>query len=87
MVILITGETTTAVAIEAIRQGAYDYIIKPFELDDVQSSVERALATWPDAANIYERNIKTLRGLGHAGWRALWIEVGDSAAPTDGAVP
>ncbi len=44
MVILITGETTTAVAIDAIRQGAYDYIIKPFELDDVQRSVERALA-------------------------------------------
>ena len=44
MVILITGETTTAVAIDAMRQGAYDYIIKPFELDDVQSSVERALA-------------------------------------------
>jgi signal transduction histidine kinase/DNA-binding response OmpR family regulator len=44
MVILITGETTTAVAIDAIRQGAYDYIIKPFELDDVQGSVERALA-------------------------------------------
>ena len=44
MVILITGETTTAVAIDAMRQGAYDYIIKPFELDDVQGSVERALA-------------------------------------------
>jgi signal transduction histidine kinase/DNA-binding response OmpR family regulator len=43
-VILITGETTTAVAIDAIRQGAYDYIIKPFELDDVQGGVERALA-------------------------------------------
>jgi signal transduction histidine kinase/FixJ family two-component response regulator len=44
VVILITGETTTAVAIDAMRQGAYDYIIKPFELDDVQGSVERALA-------------------------------------------
>jgi signal transduction histidine kinase/FixJ family two-component response regulator len=44
VVILITGETTIAVAIDAIRQGAYDYIIKPFELEDVQSSVERALA-------------------------------------------
>ncbi len=44
MVILITGETTTAVALDALRQGAYDYIIKPFELDDVQGSVERALA-------------------------------------------
>jgi len=45
VVILITGETTTAVAIDAMRQGAYDYIIKPFELDNVQGSVERALAT------------------------------------------
>ncbi|HVP15590.1 MAG TPA: ATP-binding protein [Terriglobales bacterium] len=45
VVILITGETTTSVALDAIRQGAYDYIIKPFELDDVQRSVERALAT------------------------------------------
>ncbi len=44
VVILITGETTLAVAIDAMRQGAYDYIIKPFELDDVQGSVERALA-------------------------------------------
>jgi signal transduction histidine kinase/DNA-binding response OmpR family regulator len=44
MVILITGETTTAIALDALRQGAYDYIIKPFELDDVQGSVERALS-------------------------------------------
>jgi signal transduction histidine kinase/FixJ family two-component response regulator len=43
MVILITGETTTAIALDAMRQGAYDYIIKPFELDEVQRSVERAL--------------------------------------------
>lgn len=42
-----------------------------------ESSVERAVAAFPDAANIYERNIDTLRTLGHAGWRALWA--GDDA--------
>lgn len=37
-----------------------------------ESSVARAVAAFPDAARIYERNIDTLRALGHAGWRALW---------------
>jgi len=36
-----------------------------------EASIERAVATFPDAATIYERNIETLRGLGHDGWRAL----------------
>lgn len=37
-----------------------------------ESSIERAVAAFPDAADIYERNIETLRRLGAAGWRALW---------------
>ncbi len=36
-----------------------------------ESSVERAVATFPDAAEIYERNIATMRHLGHEGWRRL----------------
>jgi uncharacterized protein len=31
------------------------------------------VAAFPDAADIYERNIETLRSLGHAGWRRLWL--------------
>jgi uncharacterized protein len=34
-----------------------------------QSSVDRAVAAFPDAADIYERNIATLRALGVAGWQ------------------
>jgi hypothetical protein len=30
------------------------------------------VAAFPDAATIYERNIDTLRRLGHEGWRRLW---------------
>ncbi len=37
-----------------------------------EASIDRAVAAFPDAATIYERNIDTLQRLGHAGWRALW---------------
>ena len=37
-----------------------------------ESSIERAVATFPDAADIYEKNMGTLRSLGHAGWARLW---------------
>ena len=39
-----------------------------------ESSIERAVAAFPDAAEIYEKNIETLRRLGHAGWERLWID-------------
>jgi uncharacterized protein len=37
-----------------------------------EASIDRAVAAFPDAAAIYERNIETLRRLGHKGWRRLW---------------
>jgi uncharacterized protein len=37
-----------------------------------ESSVERAVAAVPDTDEIYRRNIRTLRGLGHEGWQRLW---------------
>lgn len=37
-----------------------------------EASLDRAVAAFPDAADIYERNIETLEKLGHAGWDALW---------------
>jgi len=37
-----------------------------------ESDIDRAVAAFPDAATIYERNIETLRRLGHAGWSALF---------------
>jgi hypothetical protein len=38
-----------------------------------ESSIERAVAAIADPAEIYERNIDTLRRLGHEGWRRLWL--------------
>lgn len=40
------------------------------------SSIARAVAAFPDAAVIYEKNMDTLRHLGHAGWQRLWLENG-----------
>jgi len=37
-----------------------------------EASIERAVAAFPQAETIYQRNIETLRKLGHAGWQALW---------------
>lgn len=44
-----------------------------------ESSIARAVAAFPDAAVIYERNQDTLRRLGHAGWKRLWLEEGGAA--------
>ena len=37
-----------------------------------EASIERAVAAFPEAETIYQRNIETLETLGHAGWDALW---------------
>jgi hypothetical protein len=38
-----------------------------------EESVERAVAAFPDAGRIPERNIDTLRRIGHDGWRRLGL--------------
>jgi len=66
-----------------------DYVFADSEADDVtnctnrspfptlhllrEASLDRAVAAFPDAAAIYERNLQTLRELGHAGWRKLGV--------------
>lgn len=42
-VIMVSANHDTRRAVGALRQGAYDYIVKPFELEEVELSVQRAL--------------------------------------------
>lgn len=42
-VIMVTAMHDISIAIEAMRAGAYDYILKPFEKDQLYHSVKRAL--------------------------------------------
>lgn len=41
-ILLVTGNASVEDAIEAVKGGAYDYIVKPFQVDQFLSSVERA---------------------------------------------
>jgi uncharacterized protein len=40
-----------------------------------EASIERAVATFPDTATIFEKNIETLRRLGPEGWRDLGLDM------------
>ena len=42
-IIMVTGFGSVETAVEAMRQGAFDYITKPFELDDLQRTLNKAL--------------------------------------------
>ncbi len=42
-VILMTAYATVEAAVDAVKSGAYDYVAKPFEPDDLALKVERAL--------------------------------------------
>jgi len=42
LVVVITGFGSIDTAVEAMKKGAFDYITKPFRLDDVKGVVRRA---------------------------------------------
>jgi two-component system response regulator PilR (NtrC family) len=42
-VVIVTAFSTTATAIQALKEGAYDYLIKPFKVDELKLVVQKAL--------------------------------------------
>jgi len=56
LVILMTAHSTVQNAVEAMRLGAYHYVNKPFNLDEVAVIVEKALET-----SRLRREVRTLR--------------------------
>lgn len=51
-VIIITAQNTVKNAIDAMKQGAYDYIAKPFDLDEVKITVERAIDSYDNSKRL-----------------------------------
>lgn len=59
IVVIITGYASLETAIEAIRDGAYDYIRKPFKLQELQIVVNNAI----DKIGLIRENKKLLKEL------------------------
>ncbi|MFH0727938.1 MAG: response regulator [Pseudomonadota bacterium] len=57
-VIIMTGHVSTASAVEALRKGAYDYLRKPFEPDELFTSVKNALNQGMLAKDSHLKTIK-----------------------------
>lgn len=62
IVILVTGFASVRTAIDALRDGAYDYIQKPFDLDRLSAVLERGL----DARRLVRENRRLVVDLRHA---------------------
>ena len=62
MVIIVTAYPEIDMAVEAMRLGAYDFIIKPVDLDLVVLSVKRAIEKkkLEEEVEIYHKNLETL---------------------------
>ena len=55
LVILMTAYGTTQTAIEAMKHGAFDYVLKPFDLNKLKEMVARALQASKDAIGSHEQ--------------------------------
>ncbi|MBX3179310.1 MAG: sigma-54-dependent Fis family transcriptional regulator [Candidatus Hydrogenedentes bacterium] len=62
-VIIVTGSNTVDIAVRAIKKGAREFVIKPFDLDDLLALVERTLEELRE-----KRELSTLREQGTAGF-------------------
>jgi putative two-component system response regulator len=64
MVIIMTAFPDLDIAIEAMRQGAYDFIIKPFNLDLVVLSIKKALEKrrLEEEIEVYHNHLERLVG-------------------------
>ncbi|HKQ51496.1 MAG TPA: HD domain-containing phosphohydrolase, partial [Pyrinomonadaceae bacterium] len=62
IVVMISGMQTIESAIEALRLGAFDYIMKPFDLRQVEAAVRRALEhrELREAKRRYENHLEEL---------------------------
>src|SRR6185436_13261570 len=51
-IIVITAFGDLATAVEAVRKGAFEYVVKPFDLAEIRAAIERALRVVPTEKKI-----------------------------------
>ncbi|MCF6283874.1 MAG: sigma-54 dependent transcriptional regulator [Candidatus Hydrogenedentes bacterium] len=69
-VLIVTGSNTVDIAVKAMKKGAREFVIKPFDVDDLLLLVERTLEKLRE-----KRELSTLREQGAAGFENI---IGDS---------
>jgi two-component system, NtrC family, response regulator AlgB len=89
IVILMTAYGTVQNAVAAMKGGAYDYVTKPFSLDQIQHAVDRALEVKElrTENRVLGNSIDgaPLLTTGSAGFRSL-IEISHAAASSDATI-
>ncbi|HVO22556.1 MAG TPA: nitrogen regulation protein NR(I) [Candidatus Margulisiibacteriota bacterium] len=60
-IVIITAQNTMANAIEAMKRGAYDYLTKPFDIEEVRLLVQRVLEMRRQAADLTRLEEQTRR--------------------------
>ncbi len=57
-VIILTGQRTEDAAVEAIRSGAFDYIVKPVSMEKIMFSIDRAILFRETEARLEKQGVK-----------------------------
>ncbi|HOE18814.1 MAG TPA: response regulator [Syntrophorhabdaceae bacterium] len=71
-VIILTGQKTEGVAMEAIKGGAFDYIMKPVNMEKILFSIERAILFRDAEEKLERRGVKKI---------SFNVEVGQGLQP------
>jgi two-component system response regulator RegA len=59
-IIILTGQKTEDAALQAIKSGAFDYILKPVQMDKILFSIERAILFRDTEKRIDESGVKKI---------------------------
>ena len=70
-VVIITAQNTLDNAVEAMKRGALDYLVKPFSIADVTALAERARSTRALQREVRELRREVARGVSPGGERLV----------------
>ena len=79
-VILITAHGSERLAVRALKQGAYDYLAKPFDNDELVYSLERAAESRRQRLDERGRSLEQAVGIRIIGRSPAWVRLLDAAA-------
>jgi DNA-binding NtrC family response regulator len=79
-VILITAHGSERLAVRALKQGAYDYLAKPFDNDELVYSLERAAESRRLRLDERGRSLEQAVGIRIIGRSPTWVRLLDAAA-------